>query len=246
MATSGNTIQAPIFLTVPQTSGSPSEKDHILKVFPKKSMVVTSSIQITCGAIAALLQVIILGFDDRFPAILGTGIWCGIFFALAGGIGLIVHSRPSSCSVIAYMVLCIIATLFSLIFVIFAGIGFGQCRSYYYNNRDNNCPASRVLHGIQLLIGLTEGVAAIVTSSFCCRVVCCGRQHYPGSVIFSSPENPAATGATSGVEFSTIPLNSVAQSVVASAASNYEKPPEYEATAQPAPATDGEKYQRFA
>ena len=81
--------------------------------------------------------------------------------------------------------------------------------------------ASRILHGIQLLVGLTEGVAAIVTSSFCCRVVCCGRKHYPGSVIFSSPENPAAAGATSGVEFSTIPLNSVAQSVVTSAASNY-------------------------
>ena len=48
---------APIYLTIPQNVNSQSDKDHIEKLFPTKTMKVCSILQLICAGTAALTQV---------------------------------------------------------------------------------------------------------------------------------------------------------------------------------------------
>ena len=109
------------------------------------------------------------------------------------------------------MVLSIVSALFALPLIVFAGIGFGDSR----RGRSRNF-LSMIFYGIQLLIGLLQGVVAITTAAFSCRAVCCGRKSHPGAVIFTS-------GNTAGDQtFTTIPLNQIvtsAQQPIAAATS---------------------------
>merc|ERR1712107_512140 len=126
--------------------------------------------------------------------------------------------------------------LFALPLLVLAGIGFGDSRG---RSRSH---VSMVFYGMQLLIGLLQGVVAITTAAFSCRAVCCGRKQYPGAVIFSS-------GNTADQTFTTIPLNQVVQSAQAMAPATSidtedEKSPSYDTAAAKQP-EDGDKYQRF-
>ena len=93
-------------------------------------------------------------------------IWTGFVFAIAGGVGLMASQRPSYSMVTAFMVLSIIASIFALILIVVSGIGMGF--RYSYRSRSS----SRFLFGMELLIGLAEGIVAITTAAFCCRVTC--------------------------------------------------------------------------
>ena len=111
-------------------------------------------------------------------------------------------------SVIAYMVLSIISALFSLPLIVLSGIGFGDGRRYRYGYSSGDDSVYRSFYGLQLLIGLLQGVVTIIASSFSCRAVCCGRRkHYPGAVIFSS-------GAIPDHQYTQIPFNEVVQAAV--------------------------------
>ena len=55
----------------------------------------------------------------------GTGLWTGVFFAIAGVVGLMASRRPSYSMVTAFMVLSIIASLFTIPLIVFSGIGIG-------------------------------------------------------------------------------------------------------------------------
>jgi len=235
-----NAQHAPIVLTIPTQNESKSEKEHILKVFPKKTILTFSIIQLICAALAAILQICLIGIHDSYYftiSYVGAGLWCGFFFGISGGIGLIAAQRPSNCTLIAYMVLSIISALFALPLLAFAGIGFGASR-----RGRSRSHVSMVFYGMQILIGLLQGVVAITTAAFSCRAVCCGRKQYPGAVIFSS-------GNTDDQTFTTIPLNQVLQSAQAMAPATSidtedEKPPSYDTAAAKQP-EDGDKYQRF-
>ena len=137
------------------------------------------------------------------------------------------------------MVLSIVSALFALPLIIFAGIGFGDSR----RGRNRNF-WQMIFYGMQLLIGLLQGVVAITTAAFSCRAVCSRRKHHPGMVIFTS-------GNTAGDQtFTTIPLNQIvptAQQHIAAATSvetEEENPPSYNTALAKQP-EDGDKYQRF-
>ena len=115
----------------------------------------------------------------------GTGLWTGVFFAIAGGVGLMTSQRPSNCTVTAFMVFNIIASLFTLPLIVFSGIEMGE----FYGT-------CKFLSGIQLLTGLAQGIVAITTAAFCCRVSCCISSHRQTNVAFTrtvqSPPAPPA------------------------------------------------------
>merc|ERR1712008_374335 len=234
-----NAQPAPIVLTIPTQNESQSEKQHILKVFPKKTILTFSIIQLTCAGLAAVLQLCLIGMHDSYyfsTSYVGTGLWTGFFFGISGGVGLVAVQRPSNCTLVAYMVLSIFSVL---PLIIFAGIGFGDSR----RGRSRNF-LSMIFYGIQLLIGLLQGVVAITTAAFSCRAVCCGRKSHPGAVIFTSSN-------TAGDQtFTTIPLNQIvtsAQQPIAASTSedtDEEKPPSYDTASAKQP-EDGDKYQRF-
>merc|ERR1712038_149282 len=148
---------APVILTIPNQNNNQSDKQHILKVFPKNTILTLSIIQLVCGALAAISQIVLLGISGRYNYIagVGTGIWTGFFFAISGGVGLVASNRPSNCTVIAYMVLSIISALFSLPLIVLSGIGFGEGRGYRYSYGHISF---RSFYGLQLLIGLLQGV----------------------------------------------------------------------------------------
>merc|ERR1712001_233061 len=134
-----------------------------------------------------------MGFTDYGVAFVSTGIWTGFFFGISGGVGLVASNRPSNATIIAFMVLSIISGLFCLPMIVLSAIGFGDQYRYRYSDG-----SVRSFYGLQLLIGLLQGVVAIIASSFSCRTVCCGRKQ-PGAVIFTSgTTNP-------GQQYTTIP-----------------------------------------
>merc|ERR1711899_114513 len=84
----------PIVLTIPTQNDTKSEKEHILKLFPKRTILIFSIIQLVCSGLAGILQMCVIGIDQGryytyFPAVVGTGIWTGFFFGISGGIGLV-------------------------------------------------------------------------------------------------------------------------------------------------------------
>jgi len=240
-----NTNQPPpIVLTIPTQNDTKSEKEHILKLFPKRTILIFSIIQLVCAGLAGILQLIVIGIDRYEFSIVsnvGTGLWAGFFFGISGGVGLVALQRPSRSAIIAFMVMSIISAIFALPLLVFAGIGFGGGR------RSNGF--SIVCYGIQIIVGLLQGVVAITTSAFACRATCCVRKQNPGAVVFSQITNNGEQ------TFATIPLNQIiqpsAQATVPTVtpASNFaakeeEKPPAYDTAAAKQP-EDGDKYQRF-
>ena len=54
-------------------------------------------------------------------ACVGTGLWTGFFFAIAGGLGLAASQRPSYSMVTAFMVMSIISALFAIPLIVISG-----------------------------------------------------------------------------------------------------------------------------
>jgi len=243
-----NNIQpAPVILTIPNQNSIQSDKQHILKVFPKNTILKLSIIQLGCGALAAISQMVLMGISSNpTVSVVGTGIWTGFFFAISGGVGLVASNRPSNCTIVAYMVLSIISAMFTLPLIVLSGIGYGEGRYYYRHMFESSYADGSItsFYGFQLLIAFLQGVVAIISSSFSCRAVCCGRKQHPGAVIFSS-------GANSGQQYTQIPLKDVIQATVpqpppSAEATNFvesenDKPPSYETATVNLP-EDGNRY----
>jgi hypothetical protein len=236
MSESAAPTSAPIYLTIPQNVSSQSDKDHIEKLFPTKTMKVCSILQLICAGTAALTQVILFVVDQqRYGSIsdVGAGIWTGLFFGIAGGVGLIASQRPSHCSVIAFMVMSIISSLFAIPLIVISGIGMGT--SGYRRYRSSDHPLMVPLFCVQLLTALFQGIVAVTTAAFSCRVVCCGKRSSNGTVVFSNV-------VPSQSEQVAVPLTVIAGATSAPTTSlnvNNEKPPKYEEV------EDGDQYQRF-
>ena len=73
-----------------------------------------------------------------------------------------------------------------------------------------------MIYALHILVGLVEAVTAITASAFCCRAVCCGKRHYPGTVIFAPNAGQFQGASGANVEFTAIPLSTVAPSVSSS------------------------------
>merc|ERR1711953_692309 len=231
MSESAVPTSAPIYLTIPQNVNQQSDRDRIEKLFPKKTMTVCSILQLICAGLAALTQVVLFVVDpSRYSSIadVGAGIWTGVFFGFAGGVGLIASQRPSHCSVIAFMVMSIISSLFAIPLIVISGIGLGTS-GYGLSTHEN---LMVLLFCVQLLTALFQGIVAVTTAAFSCRVVCCGKRSSNGTVVFSNV-------VPSQSERVAVPLTVIAGATAAPTTSlnvNNEKPPKYE---------DGDEYQRF-
>ena len=73
------------------------------------------------------------------------------------------------------MVLSIVSALFALTLMVFGSLGLVDGLSWDV--------LTNLFYGIQIFIGLLQGVVAITTAAFSCRAVCCGKKQHPGAVI---------------------------------------------------------------
>ena len=108
------------------------------------------------------LQILVIGFERYGPNDGGAGIWAGLFFGIAGGLGILAAWRPTNCrysaesnlnksnrndqecffsfsSIIAFMVMNIIAAIMSGPMIIMNSVAFGsKTRARYWHNDDED------------------------------------------------------------------------------------------------------------
>ena len=162
----GSNNNSQIILAVPPKP----QVEHFKKVFPYLALTTLSILQIICGALAILNQIILFGITYSYfgrrnynpVSTFGTGIWTGFFFALSGSIGFLAKTRPSFNSFIALMIMSIISSLMCLPLLVLSGIGLNDNRTFY---------ELKILFGFQIMISLIQAVVSITTSAFCCRAV---------------------------------------------------------------------------
>ena len=114
-------------------------------------------LQLVFAASIIILQVCLLtnGYY-LFSASIGSGIWCGLVFAIAAGIELVLVSRKkqSRSWLLAHMWMNIGAAVFTIPLIIFAAIGI---------NESNEWAMTIVIICIcQLLIGVCQAIVAII------------------------------------------------------------------------------------
>jgi len=184
----------PVILMV-QAPTSVKPKVDYAKRFPKKFMITLSSIQLVMGALAIATQII--GLSTRYPDAhyVGTGIWCGVFFGLSGLFGVIASLRPSFSTIVTFMVMTIIASVFSLPLLIASSLSTAFTRrpySYSYRSYDG---LKHAMFATQIIISLLQAGAAIASSVMTCKAVCscCRPMREDGVVYYTNNGRSNAT-----------------------------------------------------
>jgi len=161
------------------------------KRFPRKLMITLSSIQLVMGCLAVITQII--GLSTRYPDAhyVGTGIWCGIFYGLAGLFGIVASLKPSFSSIVTFMVMTIIASVFCMPLLISSSISTALTSHYRYDR------LKHAMFATQILISLIEAVAAIGSSVTTCKAVCscCRPMREDGVVYYTNNGQANATNA---------------------------------------------------
>merc|ERR1712012_35576 len=137
-----------------------------------------------------------------------------------------------------------IASLFAIPLIVISGIGIGI-------GSDRQYDLMRILCSIQLLTGLLQGVVAITTAAFSCRVVCCGRQRSNmGTVIYTNavPHTgcvPQSVPLTAVIATGASEASGTSGASVQPTTTVDEKPPKYEDLETDQDAGEGDRYKRF-
>ena len=265
----GNTAPPPVIVMVP-TPAPVRQKIPYNQRFSKKSMLTLSIIQLVMAVLAIITQVV--GLSTRRPDThyAGAGIWCGIFFALSGVFGTIASRKPSFGWIVTYMVFSIISASLCLPLLIISSFGTASFNHYFPGNY-----LAPAMSAIQVVISLSQAVAAIASAGMTCKAVCkccapktkSGAVYYNGSGVNNTGNaiNQHVTGPEHHQAYVTIPMSQI-QAVAASAgatalpnismtpgtdganASSYSPPPRYESVPnmeEDKEEANGDKYQRF-
>merc|ERR1719229_238292 len=118
--------------------------------------------------------------------ITGEGIYCGIFFLIAGILGVVAGRKSTTCNISAFLVLSIIASLFAATQFIFSVIN-----TILVFHADLTLT---LVFLVLALTALTEGVVAIVCSALCCGACCCGAGPRSGQVLYLPGVSPGVSG----------------------------------------------------
>jgi len=183
----------PVIIMV-QAPTSVKPKVDYAKRFPKKFMITLSSIQLVMGALAIITQIIGLSTRDPDAHYVGTGIWCGVFFGLSGLFGVIASLKPSFSTIVTFMVMTIIASVFSLPLLIISSLSTAFTRPYSYSYRYYD-GLKHSMFAIQIVISLLQAGAAIASSVMTCKAVCscCRPMREDGVVYYTNNGGSNAT-----------------------------------------------------
>jgi len=152
------------------------------KQFAKKTSKNLAILQMVLGAVSIFCQIGIIierhvendeyynqnSYYRRYYSyhiITGEGIYCGIFFIIAGILGVVASRKSTTCNISAFLVLSIIASLFAATQFIFSVI-----------NTIIVFHADLILTLVYIVLAisaLAAGVVAIVCSALCCGACCC-------------------------------------------------------------------------
>ncbi|XP_067929530.1 membrane-spanning 4-domains subfamily A member 8-like isoform X2 [Watersipora subatra] len=162
---------------------NPPEEGYRLKATALKQLKGLSVIQVVMGALCILFGIIIIPFElstyNAWISFPGYGIWSGVYFVIAGGIGLGAVKHNNGSWISATMVLNIISSpLFFLPLISMASLGvvynaLVHCGGYYYYYRScSGIKAVLALDIFLVLISFAELVITIWSAVICCKAVC--------------------------------------------------------------------------
>ncbi|XP_074648111.1 uncharacterized protein LOC141903739 [Tubulanus polymorphus] len=137
--------------------------------FAHDRTLVLGVIQLLSGVAAIILATVAIA-SMAWGYFVGAGIWTGAFFISSGIVGIICSKRKDNCTIIAFLVLSIISSVVALMLVGFsaAGIVIDFLEQTHLKNSQ-----VMVVHSLILVIAFIQGICAIVSSTICCKTVCC-------------------------------------------------------------------------
>ena len=109
------------------------EKARIEKLFPEKTRLYLSSWQLILAGLAGLTQLVLFFCADWGIALSGMGIWSGLFFGIAGGVGLMTVHTPSRRTIAAFLTMNIFACIFAVALITTSWVGVEQSRRHHYS-----------------------------------------------------------------------------------------------------------------
>eukprot|EP00058_Branchiostoma_floridae_P026173 XP_002611663.1 hypothetical protein BRAFLDRAFT_63661 [Branchiostoma floridae] len=166
---------------------------------------------VVLGVIGAILAVIADGvYPFAVVHFISAPIWGGVFIIVAGGLAVCGGNSPeNACLRIALLVMSIFGINFAFVIWIVAIIGLTvdgpNCEWSILdpNWRSVDCGGIYALHGLQLLLGLTETVLMFIVSiraccGTCCKNCCDGTQQPPTHAHVYQPGQPLPQQGTLG------------------------------------------------
>lgn len=262
-APGGGGVPQSVFVYV--QGGKTSDSEHYSNNYPVRLIRGLAITQIVIAVLSVVSQVILIAIERYGSSSIGVGIWSGVFYGVAGAIGLYSAYRTTGCTVVSFMVTCIVASIFGLTFTVISSVGLGISSHGYSYRGDNNNSAAAGFYGFQVLLALTEMVVSIAASAVCCRASCCRSNSKAGQVYFqgNGHQQHHPTLPQQHIELGGFPAMSEAASVAVDSKGDLDRqeslPPQYDDmlpvtnTANDANKSDteelvpetGEKYQRF-
>ena len=182
-----NQSLSPVSVMV-SNSATARQKMPYPKRFSKRFMLTLSLVQLAM-AIIAISTAVILSSSDYRHVFAGIGIWGGVIFCISGMFGITVSLRPSSGTIISFMVFSIISAVFCFFFLIFSLVGMSGTSSRCYPNPCHNRDGTQGLFIAQIAVSLIQGATAIISSAISCKSMpgCCGGQEQ-GVVYYSGTQ----------------------------------------------------------
>ncbi|XP_070540119.1 uncharacterized protein [Ptychodera flava] len=183
--------------------------------FASRPTMVFGIFQLIFGCICIILGSSAFAIECKFHDS-GTGIWCGVMFAVTGLFGIEASLKKTNAMIITTMVLSIISATMAgsaCIVGIIAAIIEEEC--YYlseyddygnhvrdddYYDCDTNYGGRVAVDCILAVVALSEIVIAILQSAFCCSAYCCN-QKPSSSMRYMASRTPGggSQGVTMGV-----------------------------------------------
>merc|ERR1712156_640751 len=132
------------------------EKARIEKLFPIPTRLYLSTLHLVLTGVAGLSQIILFFSSRGGIALTGMGIWSGLFFGIAGGVGLMTVQTPSRRTIAAFLTMNIFACIFAVALITTSWIGLEQSRRPHYS-------FGKFCFCILIFTGLLEGILSVVS-----------------------------------------------------------------------------------
>jgi len=182
-AAAGDQTNNPIVIQQKQSS-----KRSISDTYKTTAAKVLGVIHLLCGVVALGTGIgnIFNAYSGHAAFHGGTGIWTSVFFFVTGGLSIGSGTSANSCLVIGTLVMSIFSAICGGILLIINSISLGV-ESYYFSYQ-----WSAVCLGLQIVVGLTQLVLAVVSSALACHATCCRPKVDPepgNQMVYTSPES---------------------------------------------------------
>ncbi len=253
----------------PQSTRRTADKEHFDKTLPPRIVRALSAAQVFIFLVCIVAAIMSIVFEKYGPSDGAAGIWCGFFFGISGALGLLVAWKATTCSIVACMVMNIIAACFTIPLIVWTGIALGQNSHRYHRcygsfcddpHRESRQSLLITVLGIQFCCAFCEAIIAISVAVMTCRATCC--RSSTGSV--SDTAMPTAVMYNGGNGQTAVPITAIPMMPAAAAAATAmpvtpnpvttesDHPPKYEEAAaeattgsEDAAVENGSRYQRF-